>query len=154
MSLLPFTLATYDQLNARWEFSKVANYLHDPPLTYSIVESGDVQNVVTRAMHLTRSKLLKQDDWTDWQQFKFLQLNQYYDQGMFGAPHIPTNEDSIFYLVWTYTIKALDGQKKARCVCDGSSRASHACILGEVYANCVDQTGSRLFYAIVAGENS
>jgi hypothetical protein len=53
MSSVPFTLATH------------ADYLHNPPLTYSIVESGDVQNVVTRAMRLTRCKLLKQDSWTD-----------------------------------------------------------------------------------------
>jgi hypothetical protein len=72
---------------------------------------------------------------------------------MFGAPHIPTDKDSIFYLVWTYTIKALDGQKKAWCVCDDSSQAGLACILDEVYANCVDQTGSRLFYTIAAGKN-
>ncbi len=72
---------------------------------------------------------------------------------MFGAPHIPTNKDLIFYLVWTYTIKALDGRKKAWCVCDDSSRAGHVCILDEVYANCVDQTGSRLFYTIAAGKN-
>jgi hypothetical protein len=65
VSLAPFTLATHNQLKAHWEFSTVADYLHDPPLTYSIVESGDVKNVVTRAMRLTRGKLLKQDDWTD-----------------------------------------------------------------------------------------
>ncbi len=43
--------------------------------------------------------------------------------------------------------------KKARCVCDGSSRSGSVKVLDEVYANCVDQTSSRLFYAFAAAEN-
>jgi len=57
------------------------------------------------------------------------------------------------HLVWTYNVKALDGRKKARCVCDGSSRSGSVQVLDETYANCVDQTSSRLFYAIAATEN-
>ncbi len=65
------------------------------------------------------------------------------------------DEDAdVFHLVWTYNIKALDRRKKAQCVCDGSPRAGQACILDEMYANCVDQTSSRLFFAIAAAENS
>ncbi len=77
VSLALFALTMHDQLNTRWEFSTVTDYLHNPPLAYSIVESRDVQNFVTQAMCLTRGKLLKQDDWTDWQEYEFLQLNQY-----------------------------------------------------------------------------
>jgi hypothetical protein len=32
-------------------------------------------------------------------------------------------------------------------------RTGQACVLNETYANCVDQTSSRLFYAIAAAEN-
>jgi hypothetical protein len=58
----------------------------------------------------------------------------------------------VFFLVWTYTIKALDGRKKACCVCDGSSRSGSVKILDEVYANCINQTSSPLFYAVCAAE--
>ena len=72
---------------------------------------------------------------------------------MFGNPIHSQDGDAIFHLVWTYAIKAVDGRKKARCVCDGSTRSGSVQILDETYANCVDQTSSRLFYAIAAAEN-
>jgi hypothetical protein len=59
-------------------------------------------------MKLTRGKLLKQTDWLDWQESEFLQLNQYYNQGMFGTPQVVDKEAAIFHLVWKYDIKALD----------------------------------------------
>jgi len=61
-------------------------------------------------MKLTSGKLLKQDDWEEWKQSEYLQLDQYEEQGMFGAPIDPKTDDPIFYVVWT-------------CVCDGSTRS-------------------------------
>ena len=72
---------------------------------------------------------------------------------MFGTPVAPTDEDAIFHLVWTCAIKALDGRKKARCVCDGSTRSGMVHVLAETYANCINQTSARLFYAVAAAEN-
>jgi hypothetical protein len=72
---------------------------------------------------------------------------------MFGQPTGVLEEDAVFHLVWTYNIKAVDGRKKARCVCDGSTRSGQVCILAETYANCVDQTSACLFYAVAAAEN-
>jgi len=109
--------------------------------------------MVGRAMKLTRGKLLKQPDWDDWQNSEYLQLNQYFDQGMFGIPQLADDEAAVFHTVWAYAIKALDGRKKARFACDGSPRSGQARILDETYANCVDQTSSRLFYAVAAAEN-
>ena len=80
-------------------------------------------------------------------------MDQYDSQGMFGNPVAVEADDAIFHLVWTYAIKALDRRKKARCVCDGSTRSGSVQVLDETYANCVDQTSSRLFYAIAAVEN-
>jgi hypothetical protein len=74
------------------------------------------------------------------------------DQGCFGAPTSVEKDDAVFHLVWTYNIKAVDGRKKAHCVCDGSSRFGSVKVLDEVYSNCVDQTSSRLFYAVTAAE--
>lgn len=104
-------------------------------------------------MKLTRGHLLKQDDWNNWRDSEYLQLNQYWDQGCLGMPTAVDHDDAVFHLVWTYNIKAVDGRKKARCVCDGSSRSGLVKILDEVYANCIDQTSARLVYAVAAAEN-
>jgi hypothetical protein len=69
-------------------------------------------------MHLTRGRLLKQDDWNDWRDSEYLQLNQYWDQGCLGTPTAIKKDNAVFHLVWTYNIKAVDRRKKARCVCD------------------------------------
>jgi hypothetical protein len=64
ISSAPFTQQTHDQLNHRWDFATVADYLRKAP-PYKVVNSGDVLNYVTRVMKLTRGKLLRQDDWDD-----------------------------------------------------------------------------------------
>jgi hypothetical protein len=46
VSSAPFTQQTHDQLNHRWDFTSVADYLRKAP-PYSIVDSGDVQNYIT-----------------------------------------------------------------------------------------------------------
>jgi hypothetical protein len=117
------------------------------------VDSGDVINVTTRVMRLTRGKLLKQPDWNEWQESEYVQLDQYDAQGMFGSPVHQEKDMAVFHSVWTYAIKAVDSRKKARWACDGSPRSGQAQVLGETYANCVDQTSARLFYAIAAAEN-
>ncbi len=104
-------------------------------------------------MRLTRGKLLKQHDSEEWQASEFLQLDQYDAQWMFGLPVMVDSKAAVFHSVWTYAIKAVDGRKKARWACDGSPRSGQAKVLDETYANCVNQTSSRLFYAIAAVEN-
>ena len=64
----------------------MAAHLQAYTKAYNLVESGDVLNVVTRVMRLTRGKLLKQPNWAEWQQSEFLQLDQCEEQGMFGQP--------------------------------------------------------------------
>jgi hypothetical protein len=152
VSSAPFSQHVHDQTNKRWDFSTVAEYLKKAP-PYHVVDDRDVLNYVTRVMKLTREKSLQQEDWTDWQELEYLQLDQYDTRGMFGNPVAPTDNDAIFHLVWTYAIKAVDGRKKARCICDGSTCSGMVRILAETYANCVDQTSARLFYAVAAAEN-
>ncbi len=74
-------------------------------------------------MRLTRRKLIQQDNSCDWQASEFLQLNQYDAQGMFGEPVQVDQDDAVFFLVWTYGVKTLDGREEARCVCDGLSQS-------------------------------
>ncbi len=79
----------------------MAEHLRTCRPLYELVDSGDVLNVVTRVMHLTRGKLLKQPDWDEWQSLEYLQLNQYDTQGMFGQP-VPIEEEmSVFhFMIW------------------------------------------------------
>ncbi len=152
MSKSNFSQFTHDQLNNR------VDLLEDGLRVlrthkYDIVESGDVRQYVTCIMQLTHGKLLQQDDWSNWQESEYLQLDQYNAQGMFGNPIAVDKEDAVFFLMWTYGVKALNGRKKACCVCDGSSRSGSVKVLDKTYANCIDQASSRLFYAVSAGEN-
>jgi hypothetical protein len=151
--LVQFTQNTLDQLNNQWEFLTVADHLCTCKPKYKYLQSGDILNEVTRVMQLTRGKLLKQPDWNDWQKSELFWLDQYDKQGMFRTPVLMNNEMAVLHSVWTYAIKALDSHKKARWACDGSLRSGQAKILDETYANCVDQTSSRLFYAISVVEN-
>jgi hypothetical protein len=108
VSFAPFSQLTHDQLNNQWEFSTVVDHLRSCRPSYKLVESGNVLNMITRVMRLTRGKLLKQPDWAEWQTSEHLQLDQYDAQGMFGKP-VPVNDDMlVFHSVWTYAIKALD----------------------------------------------
>jgi hypothetical protein len=153
VSSAPFLQHTHDQLNNQWEFTTVAGHLRTCSPLYELVDLGDVLNVVMRVMRLTRGKFLKQPDWDEWQSLEYLQLNQYDAQGMFDQL-VPIEEEmSVIHLVWTYAIKALDSRTKACWACDGSPRLGQAKILDETYANCVDQTSLRLFYAVSVAES-
>ena len=105
------------------------------------------------AIRLTRGKLLKQDDWNDWGDSEFQQLNQYEVQWMFGYPKYVEKKDAIFNLVWIYNVKVADGRKKARRACDSSPWAGQVRLLCFTNRNYVDQTSSHIFYAVAAAEN-
>jgi hypothetical protein len=121
---------------------------------------------------LTRGKLMKEEDWVEWQKSEYQQLDQYDKQGMFGevvkisevikqaekefGPRNGKLPIGVFRLVWTYAVKLAGDVKmrrKSRAAIDGSPRAGQAEIIGPTFANCADQTASRLFYAIAAAEN-
>jgi hypothetical protein len=147
----PFSQQTHNLLNHWWDFTTVADFLCEAP-PYKVVDSGDVLNYVTRVMKLTHRTLLRQDDWCDWQESEFLQLDQYDAQNMFGSPVAVESDEAVFNLVWPYGIKGVHGCKKACCTCDGSTWLGQVRVLDETYANCVDQTSACLFYGIAAAE--
>ncbi|KAL7536683.1 hypothetical protein ACHAWF_005531, partial [Thalassiosira exigua] len=147
-----FTQLTADQLNNRWDLPDDCD-LVTRKARYNVVDSGNVLNYVTCAMKLTRGRLQRQEDWSDWQLSEYLQLDQYEKQGMFGDPVAVESDEAVVHLVWSYVIKTADGRKKARCTCDGSTCVGQVRVLDYTYANCVDQTSSCLFYAISAAEN-
>jgi hypothetical protein len=85
MSKSNFSQLTHDQLNNRVDL--IEDSLRVKCMRqYNVVNSGDVLNYTTCIMKLTRGKLLKRDDWSDWQNSEFLQLDQYNAQAMFGDP--------------------------------------------------------------------
>ncbi|KAL7555072.1 hypothetical protein ACHAWF_018706 [Thalassiosira exigua] len=147
-----FSQLAVDQFNNRWELPEDSE-LVTRRARYDVVDSGNVLNYVTCAMRLTRGRLQRQDDWEDWQNSEYLQLDQYDKQGMFGDPVAVESKEAVFHLVWSYAVKAADGRKKARMTCDGSPRSGQVRVLDHTYANCVDQTSSRMFYAISSAEN-
>ncbi len=148
----PFSQQTHHQLNRWWDFTTVAEYLCKA-LPYKVVDSGNVLKYVTGVMKLTQGKLLQQDNWPDWQDSEFLQLNQYDAQNMFGLPVVVESNEAVFNPMWLYGIKAVDGRKKACCTCDGSKRSGQVRVLDESYADCVNQTSACIFYGIAEAEN-
>ena len=151
-----------DQLNHRYSFDRIdvmsqeefdAWFASLPKHLYEVVVSGGVHNLTWDCNKLTRRILLDQPDWDEWAESEFLQLDQYAKQHMFGQPCPVTKKEAVFHLIWTYVVKELDGRKKARCTCDGSSRGGQVRVLDHTFANSIEQTGSRIFYAIAAAEN-
>jgi hypothetical protein len=93
------------------------------------------------AHRLTRRGLMTQPDWSAWLAAEAEQLDSYKAQGMFGTPCQPPNNAAIFHWVWIYKVKTEDNnRKKARAVCDGSTRGGQATIAGHTYAPTPDMT--------------
>ena len=67
----------------------------------------------TQTEYLTRSKLVKQDDWKEWENAEKQQMDLYETQGMFSRPTKLPNEHGINVLamIWVYLIKTC-GRKR------------------------------------------
>jgi dUTP pyrophosphatase len=100
---------------------------------------------------LTRKKLLKQSDWSDWEASETKQLDQYEKQKMFSEPCPLPPHANVLPFLWTYLVKD-DGTKKARCVCNGAP-SKGTVTLGPTYAGSLDQTGARIFWSVAAMNN-
>jgi hypothetical protein len=100
---------------------------------------------------LTRKKLLKQEDWSDWEASETKQLDQYKKQNMFSVPCPLPPHANVLTFLWTYLVKD-NGTKKARCVCNGVP-SKGTVTLGPTYAGSLDQTGARIFWSVAAMNN-
>jgi hypothetical protein len=108
-------------------------------------------NSVNANEKLTRRKLLKRDDWPEWEAAEFAQLDSYHSQQMFGRPVLPPPSAALFYWVWVYIIKTHENnRKKARAVCDGSTRGQASVVHGYTYAPTPDMMDFRLQVALAA----
>ena len=102
---------------------------------------------------LTRRYLRSQPDWDEWLAAEYKQHDQYDAQQMYGEPCSPPPGAAIFNWVWIYKVKTNENnRKKARAVCDGSTRGGQARIFGHTYAATPDLTDFRLFIALCALE--
>ena len=101
---------------------------------------------------LTRLKLKNSKQWDKWKESEWKQLDQYWDQKMFGHPcPLPPNAN-VLNLLWDYRIKD-DGTYKARMVCNGKPSNKNTVVFGYTYAKSLDHVGSRIFWATVAAKN-
>ena len=95
------------------------NIIHDEKPIIPIDEAppfNTAAQISKTALDNLTSKLMIRNNWTDWQESEYLQLNQYKTQDMFSKPtKIPTNDPNINVLpmIWSYLIKSC-GRKKAR----------------------------------------
>ena len=133
-----------------------------------VIKSGEYENIakedqeklldvlhvssLKKQRKLTRQRLQKLDEWPEWQQSEFKQLDQYRDQNTFGEPEPRPKGANLLSLLWCYLVKD-DGRKKARCVCNGSKNMRGTVTLAETYAASLEQTASRVFWAATAINN-
>ena len=94
---------------------------------------------------LRRRILQLLNDWNDWLQSEFKQLDQYCDQHMFGKPTRLLRGANLLHLLWTYIIND-DKTKKARYVCNRSPNMTCTVILVETYAGSLDQVASKVLW--------
>ena len=95
---------------------------------------------------LTQRKLKKLPNWAKWQQNEFNQLNQYYDQQMFGEPCQLPPGANVLDLFWTFNVKT-NGALKARCVCNnGQHKFKGTVIFGYTFAKMLDHVESRIVW--------
>jgi hypothetical protein len=115
-----------------------------------ITTPNDIPTVEEPKMQMFKlQQLLKRVDWPDWQQSKYKQLDQYHEQGMFSDPMEAPRNANVLRMLWTYVLKA-DGTKKSRMVCNGNPGEKGTITLGHTYANALDATSERIFWAIAA----
>jgi hypothetical protein len=147
----------FDQLHAIAHHLHVMRYGDDYDLwgkygSFPEVDESTIHNAIAdeqTVARFTRRQLCKRTDWQVWKEAEFKQLNSYNTQNMFGAPIRRPPKSTVLPFVWTYLFK--DGIKpKARGTCNGGKRYGKAVTLAYTYASCVEQPGSRMFWALSA----
>ena len=137
----------FDQMSAIRAHLKEIKHRHDEEATIEV--EGIAHRLESGKPKLTYRRLRQRDDFEEWRQSMFKQLDQYERQNMFGTPTRPPPMAEIFPWVWTFVEKT-DGTKKARGVCDGNPKRATVANDRYTYASCVDHTGERIFYASCA----
>ena len=119
------------------------------------IDPAQIDPIPPNVNSLTRTKLIKQDDWKQWESAEKDQLDLYETQKMFSKPTKLPNQHGINVLamIWVYLIKTC-GRKKARCVANGNPHQKGSVTLANTYAACLEQAGARIFWATCAAKTN
>ena len=145
------TQITFDQFIAIAEHHQE---LREEPRSTMPIDPEDINPIPPIVHSLTRTKLIKQNDWKDWELAEKNQLDLYQTQNMFSSPtKLPTQHGiNVLAMIWVYLIKTC-GRKKARCVANGNPHQKGSVTLANTYAACLEQAGARIFWATCAAKN-
>ena len=148
------TQITFDQFVSIAKHHQEIRHEHnlEKEIDPDAVDPIDINTSIANS--LTRGKLVKQEDWKEWEQAEKDQLDLYETQQMFSKPTKLPNEHGINVLamIWVYLIKTC-GRKKARCVANGNPKQKGSVTLANTYAACLEQAGARIFWATCAVKN-
>jgi hypothetical protein len=98
----------------------------------------------------TRRQLKTRDDFDQWLDAEFKQLDRHEADGMFGEPCPRPYLAIVLRSIWSYMIK-WDGTRKARHCCDGRPlRDDRFRRLESIYTACISQVGMKIFISLVA----
>jgi hypothetical protein len=98
----------------------------------------------------TRRQLKTRDDFDQWLDAEFKQLDRHEADGMFGEPCPRPYLAIVLRSIWNYMIK-WDGTRKARHCCDGRPlRDDRFRRLESIYTACISQVGMKIFISLVA----
>ena len=110
------------------------------------IDPAEIDPIPSTVHSLTRTELIKQDDWNELESAEKDQLDLYETQQMFSPATKLPNEHGINVLamVWIYLVKTT-GRKKARCVANGNPQQKGSVTLANTYTACFEQAcrGSR-----------
>ena len=100
-------------------------------------------------LNYTRAQLRKREDYQEWRNTEWKQLDKYEMQNMFGDPIPRPFLAIILPFVWTYLMKEdpLTGllRRKSRAACNGGKKYGKAVTAAETYATCVEQPACRVY---------
>ena len=118
------------------------------------IDPAEIDPIPSTVHSLTRTELIKQDDWNELESAEKDQLDLYETQQMFSPATKLPNEHGINVLamVWIYLVKTT-GRKKARCVANGNPQQKGSVTLANTYATCLEQASARIFWATCAAKN-
>jgi hypothetical protein len=105
---------------------------------------------------LTRHRLKKLSNWSDWDKAFDAQLDAHLRDGAIGDP-VPRPKcnskggpPNILRIQWSLCVKT-DGRRKARACIDGSPRAAPWLReMAQTYASCIEHPCMKLFFALCA----
>jgi deoxyuridine 5'-triphosphate nucleotidohydrolase len=143
----------YDQLNVIAEHLQQYHHMATTTTDKAVIHTATGPSPPDKELGqmFTWWQIKQRSDLSEWKSKRYKMLNDYHQQGMFGAPMKKLPKANVHHMLWRYAIKQ-DGTKKARMVCDRSPRQG-TITLGHTYANSLMAASERMFWALTAMNN-